>query len=128
MRISDWSSDVCSSDLIGCKTKTPQLRGAGSGLPASTRQDVACAGRGYAPDGFFFPSSDCSEARTTSTSLGVTCTIRRGGPPTSRRTARPRRTAPTPVRDRKRAGEGTRVSVRVDRGGAGLYNKKKKKK
>src|SRR3546814_6371322 len=95
MRISDWSSDVCSSDLhkdagIGCKTKTPQLRGAGSGLPASARRDVARAGRGYAPDGFFFPSSACSEARTTSTSLGATCTIRRVVPPTSRWKARPR--------------------------------------
>src|SRR3546814_20900649 len=41
MRISDWSSDVCSSDLIGC--------GPGNGLQPSTMFLIAAANCAFLP-------------------------------------------------------------------------------
>src|SRR3546814_3164648 len=46
MRISDWSSDVCSSDLLG--TGTRRQRAAGDAVVAAAGHDGVLAGRGVA--------------------------------------------------------------------------------
>src|SRR3546814_19057803 len=43
MRISDWSSDVCSSDLLGFR-KSPDLGSLGAGGPRRRRRDRHAAG------------------------------------------------------------------------------------
>src|SRR3546814_15571321 len=51
MRISDWSSDVCSSDLTLCPSIAPVGRGSGyasDAPPAITHPSAV--GRGYVPD------------------------------------------------------------------------------
>src|SRR3546814_10099835 len=41
MRISDWSSDVCSSDLAGWKVRLSEMRGSGEMTPAHQTDGLA---------------------------------------------------------------------------------------
>src|SRR3546814_10807789 len=50
MRISDWSSDVCSSDLHGRRDRSPGLAAdtaAADGAPGARNDDHGGAGRGF---------------------------------------------------------------------------------
>src|SRR3546814_11056544 len=99
MRISDWSSDVCSSDLLAlCLSSSATPAGSSSSPPAAASSaGVASAGSGYAPR---------SSRKRASRQL-----------PAAQAT-------PSGVRDRKGVGEGKRVSVRVDLGGRRYIKKK----
>src|SRR3546814_11740706 len=102
MRISDWSSDVCSSDLHGSTTPTafpvngPLSLACSKSFPASrppyrlARPEVACSGR-----------------------PGITLV--------------PTTSAPRRCGDRKSVVLGKRVAVRVDLGGRRKINKNKNK-
>src|SRR3546814_20870307 len=92
MRISDWSSDVCSSDLRGAKPM-PALSAAGDSSPPDPTSGVGAGSAGLATG----ESSLWSRNR-------LSC---------------------APPRERKSVGEGTRGSVRVNRGGRRILNKKK---
>src|SRR3546814_10962342 len=103
MRISDWSSDVCSSDLIA------MMAAKGRGRPDQILGSAGRSGR------------DCDEAdRGPSDTNGAV---------PSRDDARPDTNGddrPGSVGDRKSVGSGKRESVRVDLGGSGVLKKKKK--
>src|SRR3546814_13016619 len=97
MRISDWSSDVCSSDLT---VTYWAARSAWDGAPIPT------LGSSSAPPTMISPT--CRDGHQ----VLATCST-------------PRRNA-TPMRcgDRQSVGSGTSVSVRVDLGGRGIITKK----
>src|SRR3546814_13250969 len=117
MRISDWSSDVCSSDLSAGKRGSPCWKSScdssgSSSRPSAPRSIRALRFRSWVP-----PCAT-SVARQPDRSLRES-----GG------AMRLRRLAPQSAsQDRKRVVEGTSVSVRVDLGGRRIYKKKKKKK
>src|SRR3546814_14522482 len=99
MRISDWSSDVCSSDLVWVTGKTPIEGGADAVLAALREsQQVAVAppavatGAAFAYRDFGAPGRIVSDDR---------------------------------IADRKSVVEGKGVSVRVDLGGRRIITKKK---
>src|SRR3546814_12535629 len=100
MRISDWSSDVCSSDLVTLVHRPPAVDRA-----RHRHADRAIGGQGAA--------------------LGA-ATHRREIEP-ARAFARSRE-ARELLRDRKSVVEGKRVSVRVDLGGRRSLTKKQSKK
>src|SRR3546814_13989763 len=102
MRISDWSSDVCSSDLAARNMQG--LRSVGE------IEDRAYAklGEGVSPNGASRPRLPLTQLR-----------------PTGPRRARPEDQLGS-LRDRKSAGWGKRVSVRVDLGGRRILQKKNK--
>src|SRR3546814_13933487 len=112
MRISDWSSDVCSSDLIPGPERGTAARDAGKGR-------FACRGGGGGrPDrGVSLHGRSIRRARRSPHAAGR----RRAGaarvPDAARRVVA--------WRDRKSVGEGKRVSVRVDLGGRRIIKKKK---
>src|SRR3546814_17512491 len=114
MRISDWSSDVCSSDLS-------------AGGPSPIDPSTAGAYMQY-HNGEHHRQRQRSSSGGSTTSVGsvATTTPGPGGrPPLVHQRKRSDGRAGTG--DRKRAGVGKRVEVRVERGGSG-HNKKKKKK
>src|SRR3546814_16011542 len=108
MRISDWSSDVCSSDLSGGPRPGSHSRAGRASIgPVTTRAytDGACSGNpgpgGWAwavPDGHY---ASGAAAQTPNQRLEITA-------------------------DRKHDGERKRVAVRVTPGGRRITNKKKK--
>src|SRR3546814_11648001 len=98
MRISDWSSDVCSSDL---------LDGAGGGAGVGERLDARREAR--QPEGEH-PRRGGSRTRNTDE--------RQCG------SAGDEGTAGSDEADRKSVGEGKSVSVRVDPGGRRIIKKK----
>src|SRR3546814_17113394 len=102
MRISDWSSDVCSSDLAVAQGRggRSEPRGAGDEAPAA----AAAAG---------------GDARGRSAAHGA-------GPAGARR-LRAREPAGAARQDRKSVVWGKSVSVRVDLGGRRIIKQKKKK-
>src|SRR3546814_18029584 len=107
MRISDWSSDVCSSDLSFIRIArlsrvTPALLTRMSSLPPS-----ASTARGTSPS--TSAGSDRLHGRTPAS------------PPISAATA-------FRASDRKSVVEGTSVSVSVDLGGRRMIQKKTQKK
>src|SRR3546814_11986755 len=111
MRISDWSSDVCSSDLPGGSRRTGR---AAPALPCSPAR---------------VSSRSCAFIRTRRPSTGTSATPSPRRTPrrhSARRAFRPR--AEKRDEDRKSVGQGKDVSGRVDRGGGRIYNKKKNKK
>src|SRR3546814_11561540 len=105
MRISDWSSDVCSSDLAG---RSIDL--------------IECA---FGPDEPLHGVDEAVAARLDSRGL-----IRRSHPGHGRRGLAGRADAARNVgrfrlRDRKNVGSGESVSARVDLGGRRRSNKKR---
>src|SRR3546814_16209430 len=119
MRISDWSSDVCSSDLPcarSCSARggwSPRTRHSGKRAVAG-RQPFAPdrGGSGYSPQASRAPPADLGRGRCG------THAYRAASPPA--RLARYVRS------DRKSVVLGTRVSVRVDIGGRRTIKKKNK--
>src|SRR3546814_15524516 len=100
MRISDWSSDVCSSDLQGCRARR---------LLLGLRRGGPGAGRSHEAAGTLLPLPPQG---------------RRRPPPDGELTLQPARY----TGDRKSAGLGKSVSVRVDLGGRRLIKKKTKQR
>src|SRR3546814_11169560 len=98
MRISDWSSDVCSSDLVPSKVLWVPA------TPSYTNLLLSPPGK---PKGVM---------RSSSVLPGVTQVL----PPSSERCI----TCPNHELDRKSVVSGKSVSVRVDRGGRRIINKK----
>src|SRR3546814_16825128 len=98
MRISDWSSDVCSSDLSRSRPRADRGRRTAAGRPAA--RPAA-------------PRPPCPSVRAAAAGL----------PPEGygRRPA-------SPAGDRKSVVEGKSVSVRVDLGGRRIIKKKKKQR
>src|SRR3546814_16766393 len=105
MRISDWSSDVCSSDLFCGHARPAQSR---ASAPRHRARGRACRS---------FP------AATTETSRDAGPTL-----PDRGWRARPRHSAPPPQIDRMSVAKGKSVSVRVDHGGRRYIKKKNKTK
>src|SRR3546814_19622212 len=103
MRISDWSSDVCSSDLFDCPEFFGLERVGASRFQRLRRQQGGCAKlRACLDTGAERPqnSGECHEPRTDRNA----CSGDNDG-------------------DRKGAEQGQRVSVRVDRGGRRILKK-----
>src|SRR3546814_16829417 len=106
MRISDWSSDVCSSDLQPCALLSRRQRGG------------RC--RGGQHQGDRLPRAG-EPARPGAAADGGAAAPRRRAP-ADRPLERPRRRAV----DRQSVVEGKRVSVSLDLGGRRIITKKKK--
>src|SRR3546814_16967178 len=125
MRISDWSSDVCSSDLFsGAFIVISHDRTFLTRLTRQTlwldRGNLRRSEVGYGGFEAWTETVYAEEARAADkldAKLKLEATWLESGV-----TARRRRTQ---GRDRKRAGEGRRVSVRVELGGGGIIKKKK---
>src|SRR3546814_12742119 len=101
MRISDWSSDVCSSDLDGA------VGGARPVLPGERSHPADHPGRPRGPGGVRSLRGPCADRRLA----GRDGAARRSGQQPARR-------------DRKSAVEGKGVSVRVVLGGRRFIKKK----
>src|SRR3546814_11447761 len=116
MRISDWSSDVCSSDLF---FNIPP--------PAASHFRSTIRGmlwRTHSRKIITTPTMK-AKARQLCTYLPASVIAEKiSGPRIGRSTRRPERTF-RPVRDRKSVGEGKRGSVRVYTGGSSVNKKKK---
>src|SRR3546814_13185680 len=110
MRISDWSSDVCSSDLhpladLGYAAMTYHLPGDADPLMGVAGEDLAGTGM---PDESEFVAEYCREAgRDMPGDLPILVVF-------------------SMFRDRKSVVEGKSVSIRVDLGGRRINKKKKK--
>src|SRR3546814_8637871 len=110
MRISDWSSDVCSSDLPNCAAAACCGRCTRCAKPTTCRsRHATCWSR---------PIATCGDWRTDCRC----CATRRY---TRCRTMRTTASASRP--DRKRVVKGKSVSVRVALGGSRIIKQKKKK-
>src|SRR3546814_20994048 len=96
MRISDWSSDVCSSDLRTKKTKAGEATSGNGRLEQTRKADQKKA-------------AVFTKAKATWSSI-----IRLRRPHHQQKEG-----------DRKSVGEGKRVSVRVDRGGSRIIKENK---
>src|SRR3546814_15643788 len=117
MRISDWSSDVCSSDL--------RLAGDWTGAQSGGLRQIAGADAGklghlvHATNSFTalaLPSAGCGPgADRANCARAAACAILRTSP-----------REPAPAVDRKSVGSGKSVSVRVDLGGRWIIKKKKR--
>src|SRR3546814_19758760 len=105
MRISDWSSDVCSSDLRRRLTVTPRLRRAQSAVVVAIAHHV----RRRAERALI------EYAHPVESVIGVARLLR----------VRPRQLRPVAVPvDRKSVVQGKSVSLRVGRGGRRIIKKK----
>src|SRR3546814_13583061 len=113
MRISDWSSDVCSSDLghLAEGGWGGVCFGHHSSLPDGVGHHTA--GRGYAPDA---PALDHDRVRGTT--VDGWCGPRRAGPDLTADAAEVSIVVQLPQHpgDRQRGVQGTRVAVRVPPG------------
>src|SRR3546814_11102694 len=106
MRISDWSSDVCSSDLLR------QLRVRGNPVPvllltARDAVDDRVAGLNAGADDYLVKPFALAELQAR-----VMALLRRS-----------KGVVDPAIRDRKRVGEGKGVSGRVDLGGGSVMHK-----
>src|SRR3546814_13773175 len=110
MRISDWSSDVCSSDLCRRSWKTPAFH------PFET---MDTGNRLEVKPGLFDPY------RQRTTDKQGRRPRRVPGDPVCQREDRSGHRDHFSTQDRKTAVQGKRVSVRVDLGGRGTLRKKK---
>src|SRR3546814_16292137 len=108
MRISDWSSDVCSADLTATQiasarpapTGTGNVRRSGTSASSTSPRNIDTVMRRY------------RKAAMTAVSIAMAA---RGYEP-----------AATAAADRQSGGRGKSVSVGVDLGGRGISKKKKK--
>src|SRR3546814_20185624 len=107
MRISDWSSDVCSSDLVR------PLLGIG-------RDELEAYAREQGLDWIEDPSNQCLDHSRNYLRHQVLPVIRQRWPRAAINMAR----AAAHLGDRKRGVSGKSVSVRVDMGGRGIIKKK----
>src|SRR3546814_16046873 len=116
MRISDWSSDVCSSDLPN--PSGPAISGGGGTSAIWVTSPSAGATIRSAPVGVIRTGS-----RKKAPTQMVRPSISHGstGQPSSQKQR-------VTIADRKSAGSGKRVSVRVDLGGSSIIKKTKKQK
>src|SRR3546814_11285579 len=122
LRISDWSSDVCSSDLLG--NGPPVVRRARRRLVSARDSAVADARAG--PRRRAAPAADAGLAGRLQTHAAVE-RLARGAGTRQRRTRRRTSAAHRRRRrrkDRKRVVSGKSVSVRVDLGGRRIIKKK----
>src|SRR3546814_14387417 len=106
MRISDWSSDVCSSDLRHCPNGHTARRFARLGM---VKRKVAR--RGF-------------EMKWMAVVIAGSALLAQGGLATAKESALPPRECAAKAPDRKSVGEGKRESVRGDRGGSRSIQKK----
>src|SRR3546814_15305597 len=113
MRISDWSSDVCSSDLIGREPVEVAIADEFAG------NDVTLAAAAML---FGEHRRLCNVADVDCRRADIECCARLAGGDIAQHAAVRRRL------DRESVGEGKRVSGRVDLGGRRSTKKKKKKK
>src|SRR3546814_16100950 len=125
MRISDWSSDVCSSDLRHrCAGSCTQRVGCDAGGAAAVAQivhiDQATASR-LAGGGDELQRMGLRQR--AGERVGETFHLR----PRAARIQRKHHVQALAAGDRKSVVEGKSVSVRVDRGGRRISEKKKKK-
>src|SRR3546814_18993400 len=122
MRISDWSSDVCSSDLLDRVQRRLRRRNGVPGRPA---------GRAGRLRGVFQPA-DRAEPGTPYLPRDLAAFLRTGaaldGEPISVQPvlAAPQRHSRFRGLDRKSAVKGKSVTRRVDTGGSGIIEKKQK--
>src|SRR3546814_14827187 len=107
MRISDWSSDVCSSDLLKCSADSRRPRPLCCCARQRGRQAGRSAAQGPGQGGVQMVKT---AVKTRDGGKGP------GGKIGARRTA---------AQDRKSVVSGKSVSVRVDLGGRRIINKKK---
>src|SRR3546814_13025515 len=107
MRISDWSSDVCSSDLHQAVDRQPRVRGFG--------EQRGQVGNGAAALLLLAADIDLHEQLRLPARLGAGLGER----------PHERRAVDRVDRDRKSAVSGKSVSVRVDLGGRRMIKKKK---
>src|SRR3546814_14205066 len=115
MRISDWSSDVCSSDLSAASTDRPApKKGAGGWLPRPLSESPSGLVGRFFRRGRFDLGGRMGRRRRIARHLAD------GGGELLGRIARRQ------ARDRKSVVEGKSVSVRVDLGGSRIIKKKKK--
>src|SRR3546814_13749559 len=114
MRISDWSSDVCSSDLLHREIRARQERqGRTVRRRHARRHDRGAVGEGARPEILLTDQGQAGLVRGQD-----------GGRAGRQRKAR-RVPAGTPERiDRKSYVQGKSVSVRVNLGGRRIFNKK----
>src|SRR3546814_21006754 len=112
MRISDWSSDVCSSDLSKSTTRTRASRVAKSGMrPCELKVTIGRLAVALKIDEL---ADGAGGHELTTTTLAVVAHVVDD--------------AIEREADRKRGGSGKSVSVRVDHGGAPYITKKTKNK
>src|SRR3546814_14834089 len=105
MRISDWSSDVCSSDLLWAFLN-PSLRGASRSNPARWIATSGCAGLAMTRHFNLLPRSQLHPLPAELQRVAVKLLVGRDGV------------------DRKSVVEGKSVSVRVDLGGGRIIKTK----
>src|SRR3546814_14495049 len=108
MLISDWSSDVCSSDLLTCVLGLAS----GSAMAGLAGAAAVVAGAGVGLDGAVSVAAGSSLAAVAA----VSWPLASAWPPAA--------AVSVAAPDRKSAVEGKRVSVRVDLGGCGIIEKK----
>src|SRR3546814_16041254 len=118
MRISDWSSDVCSSDLDGSarswlRQDRTQLR---NGLRSSSGQCHVVAS----------PCRQSAAGQSHGFRFGYATAVVTQGAAMMQKDASVGGKAPELGTDRKSGGEGTSVYVRVDPGGRRIIKKKQK--
>src|SRR3546814_20954098 len=126
MRISDWGSDVCSSDRVSCSSTRSRLRRknrprASISAIASTTSFTTSPGVGEALSAFLV--SDDMDAHGSSNSVPCSASILRVTPWPWTGSSR---ISVLPDRDRKSVVSGQSVSERVDLGGRRIIKKKKK--
>src|SRR3546814_14578530 len=110
MRISDWSSDVCSSDL---KTQNYALS-----IAATTAHGL------FSNPFSVMPPTSAAKAHRAATPHSGPADARRGAQVRTHRFTLPA----DRIADRKSVGSGKSVSVRVDVGGRRIIKKKKNSK
>src|SRR3546814_12943968 len=124
MRISDWSSDVCSSDLFSATLRILFFRAGPQDFPYDPRLTAPLAVSAGLANGLMF-----MQVLPIGAALVMAITMVGGMALATRailRTRQPDARSP-PTLDRKSVASGKRVSVRVDRGGR-RYTKKQKEK
>src|SRR3546814_19785394 len=112
MRISDWSSDVCSSDLIRCGL-------GGMDMISGTLRHRGMLFAAASVVAMGLAASPASAQSETAADEGTESEIVVTGFRASLENA---------LKDRKSVGEGKRVSVRVDLGGRRLLKKKQNRR
>src|SRR3546814_14654733 len=113
MRISDWSSDVCSSDLLDAQ--------AGSAL---SNMRMSCRTLSRLPKHWAVASAPWGRWSHPRLCLTVLMATSRTAPCIVQALAVLAKAVPSPY-DRKSVGEGKSVSVRVDMGGRRIIKNKK---
>src|SRR3546814_17443869 len=123
MRISDWSSDVCSSDLPGQALEVAGL--AKHDLAAGPLQGQARRDAGARRAAVDLPSREDAGVACRRRGVGIAAVGEDGAVEKREVGIGGIRERDLGARDRKRVGSGKRRSVRVDLGGRRTHKKKK---